>query len=82
MKGLKIMENQNTHNGLYDTYTPIKLSEGIYNGLRKLLCDYGINGTVDTPSPISKPEQNVFNDIALMAEILLKKLKREYKHHE
>lgn len=81
MKGLKIMKDDvNTHT-LYDSYNPIKLAEEIYTGLRKLLCDYHLNGTLKEPSPLTKPEQHIFDNISLMAEILVSKLKKEHKNN-
>ena len=76
------MENNENINVLYDSYNPIKLAEEIHKGLRKLLCDYGINGTIEAVSPLTKPEQQIFDNISLMSEILVNKLKKEYKENK
>jgi hypothetical protein len=75
------MENDKNTNILYDSYNPIKLAEEIYQGLRKLLCDYSINGTIEKVSTLTKPEQQIFNNVSLMSEILVNKLKKEYKEN-
>lgn len=61
---------------LYDSYTVNQLTEDIYRGLRSLLCDYGINGTLNKPSKLSKNEQKIFDRISLQSEILYKKTKK------
>jgi hypothetical protein len=62
---------------LYDNYTINQLAEDIHNGLKSLLCDYNINGTLEKPSKLSKEEQKIFDRVSLQSEILYKKLKKE-----
>lgn len=81
MKGLKTMEDKISSSTLYDSYTPLQLSEEIHNGLRTLLCDYNINGSLVKSSLLSKPEQRIFDNLSLMSEILLIKLRKENKNH-
>jgi hypothetical protein len=81
MKGLRKMENKNSKI-FYDTYTKWQLIDKMYDVSRSLLCDYELNGSLTKSSKLSKPEQKLFDDWALMTEILREKIWKECKHNE
>ena len=75
------MEDKNS-NTLCDSYTPVQLIDDMYDDVRTLLCNYGLNSNITKTSCLPKEEQKIFDDLALKTEILRSKLRKEYKNHK